>query len=78
MVPTAQWQASEHNAPRTSQQQAARRARLVAKDAQRLAKIQAAGIKYEYKSLESFAAPDSQHVRFDDASKQPSKQPSQE
>ncbi len=74
VVPTAEWQATEHNAPRSNQQQAARRARLVAKDTQRLAKIRAAGIEYDYKSLEAFAAPESQHVKFDDEAKQPTQE----
>ena len=67
MVPRGQWQAAEHNASRTSQQQTARRARLVARDSKRLSKIRAAGIEYDYQSLESFAAPEPQHVTFDEA-----------
>ncbi|KAK9818941.1 hypothetical protein WJX74_004423 [Apatococcus lobatus] len=66
VMPRGQWQAAEHNACRTSQQQAARRARLVARDSKRLSKIRAAGIEYDYQSLESFAAPEPQHVTFDE------------
>lgn len=74
MVPRGQWQAAEHNASRTSQQQAARRARLVARDSKRLSKIRAAGIEYDYQSLESFAAPEPQHVTFTEDLEEPSQQ----
>lgn len=59
-------QAERHNQVRSSEQAAARVGRIVKRDAERAAKIKAAGIDYEYEGLEANRPKKAKRTEFAD------------